>query len=112
MPGSAVVAFAQEASTGLSFPCWMPQVWALQQGSALHAAGRTNRAKVAFAEELEAAYQAVPETVPRAANAAGLGFTGDTQRLPASDGAATGSSGGSGSGGERDASAALAGERG
>lgn len=72
------------------------QVWALQQGGALHVAGRTNRAKVAFAEELEAAYQAVPETLPRGADAAGASLSGDMPRSSA---------------GEREATAALAGER-
>ena len=59
-------------------------------------AGRTNRAKVAFAEELEAAYQAVPETVPQTADPAGASLSGDMPRSSA---------------GERDATAALAGER-
>ncbi|KAK9825449.1 hypothetical protein WJX81_001648 [Elliptochloris bilobata] len=40
------------------------QVWALQEGSALHASGRSNRAKIGFADEVEAAYQALPLSLP------------------------------------------------
>ena len=52
------------------------QVWALQEGSALHAAGRTNRATVAFTAELEAAYQQVPETPPGQSVAGGAAASG------------------------------------
>ena len=91
---AAVKAISQRPMCLSGSPCL--QVWALQQGGALHVAGRTNRAKVAFAEELEAAYQAVPETLPRGADAAGPSLSGNMPRS---------------SSGERDATAALAGER-
>lgn len=40
------------------------QVWALQDGGAVVVAGRSNRSKYAFEQELEAALDAVPEAAP------------------------------------------------
>ena len=68
----------------MSAPCWPPpddglrlagimlttllsylshsQVWATQQGSTVHVAGRSNKAKVEFSGELEDMLLALPQT--------------------------------------------------
>lgn len=116
------------SSVSCSCAACCAQVWALQQGSALHAAGRTNRATVTFASEMEAAYQLVPETPPYPSPASGLGLGHPGSNGPAGNGAVNGSApsppgerraadvgrsapGGEGAGG-RDAAAALSGNRG
>ncbi len=63
-------------------------------------AGRTNRATVAFADELDALYKVVPETGPRgggagavAAGAAGVDLDGCAPDAPAAGNGAHGSNG-------------------
>jgi len=43
------------------------QVWALQEGSYVFLAGRSNRARIGFEIELDAVLDAVPERQPVAA---------------------------------------------
>ena len=40
------------------------QVWATQQGSTVHVAGKSNKAKVEFSGELDDVLQALPQTHP------------------------------------------------
>jgi cytochrome c biogenesis protein len=41
------------------------QVWALQEGSSVYVAGKTNRAKVTFEQELDDVMDSVPEVQPQ-----------------------------------------------
>jgi hypothetical protein len=45
------------------------QVWALQQGEDVWVAGKSNRSKLTFDQELEAAIDQVPEVAPEVAAA-------------------------------------------
>lgn len=42
------------------------QVWALQEGAYVYVAGKTNRAKISFEQELSEVLDAVPEYPPAA----------------------------------------------
>lgn len=47
------------------------QVWATQQGSTVHVAGRSNKAKVEFSGELEDMLLALPQTPTAAGSGTG-----------------------------------------